>query len=72
VIDIEGEESQDQDTLPDNDNIDNEFKALMDGTDPLLESSAFITEVNSIDPSNARDIAISLANNAISHILLRE
>jgi hypothetical protein len=69
---MEGEESQDQDTLPDDDNIDDEFEALMDRTDPLLESSAFITEVDSIDPSNARDMAISLANNAMSYILLRE
>ena len=39
----------------DDDDIDNEFDALMVGTDPPLESSAFITEIDSIDPSDARN-----------------
>jgi hypothetical protein len=69
VIDMEGEEGQD--TSPDDDDIDNEFEALMDGTDPPLESSAFITEIDSIDPSNARNMAMNLANNVMSHMLLK-
>jgi hypothetical protein len=67
---MEGEE--DQDTLPDNDNINGGFKTLMVRMDSPLESSAFITEIDTIDPSDARDMAINLSNNAISHILLRE
>jgi hypothetical protein len=71
VADMEGEEGQD--TSPDDDdNIDNEFEALMVGMDYPLESSAFITEIDSIDSSDARNMAINLSNNAMSHILLRE
>jgi hypothetical protein len=68
---MEGEEGQD--ALPDNnDDIDNEFEDLVAGMDPPLELSAFITEVDSINPSDARNMAINLSNNAMSHILLRE
>ena len=68
---MEGEE--DQNIAPDDDNndIDNEFKALMIRMDSPPESSAFFTEIDSINPSDARNMAISLANNTISHTLLK-
>jgi hypothetical protein len=69
---MEGEEGQDALPDGDDDGIDKEFEALMVGMDSPLESSAFITEIDSIDPSDARNMAINLSNNAMSHILLRE
>ena len=70
-MDVEGEEGL---ILLDND-IANEFKALMVRIDLLLpkaNSSAFITKIDSISPIDAKNIAITLSNNSISHILLKD
>ena len=71
VIDVEGEEGL---ILLDND-IANEFEALIVGTDlplPKADSSAFITKIDSISPTDAKNIAITLSNNSTSHILLKD
>ena len=71
-MDIEGEEGL---ILLDNDDIADEFEALMVGTDlplPEANSSAFITEIDSISPTDAENIAIILSNNSMSHILLKD
>ena len=70
-MDIEGEESL---ILSDDDDIADEFEALMVGTDlPLLEanSSSFITEIDSISPVDAENMAATLSNNSTSYILLK-
>ena len=71
VIDVEGEEG----LILLDDDIANEFKALMVGIDlplPKADSSAFITKIDSISPTDAENIAITLSNNSISYILLKD
>ena len=58
--------------MPDNDNINNEFEALIIGMDSLPELSAFFTEIDLINPSDVRNMAINLSNNVMSHILLKD
>jgi hypothetical protein len=70
-MDLEGEEG----LIPSDDDIANEFEALMVGTDlPLIEANsfAFITEIDLISPVDAENIAIALSNNSTSHILLKD
>lgn len=71
-MDMEGEEGL---ILLDDDDIADEFEALIVGTDSLLpkaNSSAFITEIDLISPTDAENIAIILSNNIVSHILLKD
>ena len=71
VMDVEGEEG----LILSDDDIADEFEALMVGTDlplPKANSSAFITKIDSISPSDAENMAITLSNNSTSHILLKD
>ncbi|OXV05485.1 hypothetical protein Egran_06747, partial [Elaphomyces granulatus] len=69
---MEGEE--DQDTLSDSDDMTDEFEALMVGIDPppKANNSVFITEIDSINPTDAKNMATTLSNNGMSHILLKD
>ena len=70
-MDVEGEEG----LILSDDDIADEFEALMVGTDlplPEADSSAFITEIDSISPADAENIAITLSNKSISYILLKD